>query len=105
PGEDGFGDNGSGQQAAQLKTENGENGKEGISQYVNIEDPPLSGTFCASRSHVVGRKFFENTGAKHANQDCGQSQTKRKRRQNHMHPAAVSGYGKPSQGDGKEQDQ
>ena len=72
PGEDRFGDDGSGEQRAELQAEDGEDGDHGVAQGVAVDDGALGQAFGAGGADVVLAELFEHGGADHAGEDGGE---------------------------------
>src|ERR1017187_4998431 len=73
PGEDRLGDDGAGEQAAELQAKDGEHRNEGVGKRVAENDGMLGQALGAGGADVVLVQLFEHGGAHHAGQDSGQA--------------------------------
>lgn len=99
PGKDGFRDDGTGKERAELQTKNGGDGDQRITQSVAQKDRRGRKALGAGRAHVITGEFFEHGAAHHARQDRGQGGTERNGWQDVVQSATTTGHREPAEFD------
>jgi len=113
PTEDGFRDDGSGEQCSELQADYGNDGDEGVGQGVAVDYGVFGEAFGSGGADVVVVELFEHGGADHASEDGGEGRAHGYGGQDEVFPAvdggegagACAGDGKPAQGDGEDENQ
>src|ERR1035441_6069077 len=113
PGEDRLGDDGAGEQAAELQAKDGEHGNEGVGKRVAENDGMLGQALGAGGADVVLVQLFEHGGAHHAGQDSGQAHAEGDGGENEIEEelptedgaGARAGDGQPAKLDGEDEDE
>src|SRR5690625_5009806 len=96
PGEDGFRDDGSGKQSAELQADYGDDRNQGVAEGVPVNDAAALHAFGAGRADIVLAHRFNQRGAGHAGNRSDGARSERRRGQDVILPAvAASGCREP----------
>ena len=101
PGKNGFGDDGAGEQRAELQADDGDDGNERVGKGVMKEYGAFGQAFGAGGAHVIAVQLFEHCAAHHARENGRERRTQRERREHQMRHAAAAGNREPAQLDGE----
>lgn len=103
PGEDGFGDDGTGEKSAELKAENGDDRNERVAKGVTEQNSGFGKSLGAGGADIIGRQLFDDRTAHHARQDGGKSGTEGDGREDEVREAPAARDREPSENHGENQ--
>lgn len=101
PGKNGFGDDGAGEESAELKTKDDDDWNEGVAQSVTKENGSGGQTLRAGGADIIARKLFEHRTTNHASKNGCEGGTQSGGGKNVIQRPTASGNGEPTELDGK----